>query len=106
MHTYIVLMKLTDQGIRAAKDAPERIEAGIKSLEALGGKVAGFYATLGEYDYIACVEAPNEAIVMRFLLAFGAAGDVRAGSTKQAASAAGEGATAALMIREYLKQVN
>ena len=33
-----------------------------------------------------------------------AAGDVRAGSTKQAASAAGEGATAALMIREYLKE--
>jgi len=33
-----------------------------------------------------------------------AAGDVRAGSTKQAASAAGEGTTAALMIREYLKQ--
>jgi thioredoxin reductase (NADPH) len=31
-----------------------------------------------------------------------AAGDVRAGSTKQAASAAGEGATAALMIHEYL----
>lgn len=34
-----------------------------------------------------------------------AAGDVRASSTKQAASAAGEGATAALMIREYLKEV-
>jgi thioredoxin reductase (NADPH) len=34
-----------------------------------------------------------------------AAGDVRRGSTKQAASAAGEGATAALMIREYLKGV-
>jgi thioredoxin reductase (NADPH) len=32
-----------------------------------------------------------------------AAGDVRAGSTKQAASAVGEGATAALAIREYLK---
>jgi thioredoxin reductase (NADPH) len=32
-----------------------------------------------------------------------AAGDVRAGSTKQATSATGEGATAALMIREYLK---
>ncbi len=31
------------------------------------------------------------------------AGDVRQGSTKQAASATGEGATAALMIREYLK---
>jgi thioredoxin reductase (NADPH) len=34
-----------------------------------------------------------------------AAGDVRRGSTKQAASAAGEGATAALMVREYLKGV-
>jgi thioredoxin reductase (NADPH) len=33
-----------------------------------------------------------------------AAGDVRQGSTKQAASAAGEGAAAALMIRQYLKQ--
>ncbi len=35
-----------------------------------------------------------------------AAGDVRSGSTKQAASAAGEGATAALMIRDYLKEVS
>ncbi len=34
-----------------------------------------------------------------------AAGDVRAGSTKQVASAAGEGATAALLIREHLKTV-
>ena len=33
------------------------------------------------------------------------AGDVRASSTKQVASAAGEGAAAALMIREYLKGV-
>ena len=82
MHTYIVLMKLTDQGIRAAKDAPDRIEAGIKSMEALGGIVTGFYATLGEYDYVACVEAPNEAIVMRYLLAFGAAGDVRTTTMK------------------------
>ncbi|MBN1639654.1 MAG: FAD-dependent oxidoreductase [Anaerolineae bacterium] len=34
-----------------------------------------------------------------------AAGDVRAGSTKQVAAAAGEGTTAALLIREYLKDV-
>ncbi len=82
MHTYIVLMKLTDQGIRAVKDAPDRIEAGIQSLDALGGKIIGFYATFGEYDYIAVVEAPNEAIIMRFLLAFGAAGDVRTTTMK------------------------
>ncbi len=35
-----------------------------------------------------------------------AAGDVRAGSTKQIASAAGEGTTAALMIRHYLEQMD
>ncbi|HAY84166.1 MAG TPA: thioredoxin-disulfide reductase [Chloroflexi bacterium] len=34
-----------------------------------------------------------------------ASGDVRADSTKQAAAAAGEGVTAALMIRQYLKEV-
>jgi len=34
-----------------------------------------------------------------------AAGDVRAGSTKQAASAAGEGASAAIAIREYLNAI-
>jgi thioredoxin reductase len=33
-----------------------------------------------------------------------AAGDVRLGSTKQAASDVGEGATVALMVREYLKE--
>ena len=87
MHTYVVLMKLTDQGIIAVKDAPDRIEASMKSFETLGGKVNGFYATLGEYDYVACVEAPNEAIVMRFLLAFGAAGDVRTTTMKALARA-------------------
>ena len=34
-----------------------------------------------------------------------AAGDARAGSTKQLVSAAGEGATAALMIRHYLQSI-
>jgi thioredoxin reductase (NADPH) len=34
-----------------------------------------------------------------------AAGDVRDSSTKQVVSAAGEGSSAALMIRDYLKRV-
>lgn len=82
MPTYIILMKLTDQGIRAVKDAPDRLETAINSLEALGGKINGFYATLGEYDYIACIDALNEAVVMRFLLGLGAAGDVRTTTMK------------------------
>jgi thioredoxin reductase (NADPH) len=47
----------------------------------------------------------TDATLMTSMPGVFAAGDVRAGSTKQAAAAAGEGATAALMIREYLKKV-
>jgi len=51
-----------------------------------------------EYGFI--ITRPNLETSVRGVFADG---DVRKGSTKQAASAAGEGATAALMIREYLK---
>ncbi|MGE5252266.1 MAG: FAD-dependent oxidoreductase [Bacteroidota bacterium] len=49
--------------------------------------------------------AVTDESLMTSLPGLFAAGDVRAGSTKQAASAAGEGATAALMMRDYLKKV-
>lgn len=48
------------------------------------------------------IEAP---MTMSSLPGVFAAGDVRSGSTKQAASAAGEGATVALAVREYLKSL-
>ena len=49
--------------------------------------------------------ADTDKTLMTSLPGLFAAGDVRSGSTKQAASAAGEGATAALMIRQYLSEV-
>jgi len=52
-----------------------------------------------QYGFV--VTAPTLETSVRGIFA---AGDVRKGSTKQAASAAGEGATAALMIREYLRE--
>ncbi len=82
MPTYVVLMKLTDQGIKSVKDAPERIEAGIRSFEAMGGTFMGFYATMGQYDYVAIGEAPNEAVVMSFVLSLGRSGDVRTTTLK------------------------
>jgi len=77
MVTYVILMKLTDQGIKDIKDAPGRAEAGIKGFEAMGGKVTAFYNVMGEYDYIAIGEAPNDEVGMTFLLALGAQGNVR-----------------------------
>ena len=54
---------------------------------------------LDEYGFI--VTGPNLETSMEGVFA---AGDCRLGSTKQVASAVGEGATAALMVREYLQR--
>jgi len=57
---------------------------------------------LGEVDRFGFVQ--TDKTLMSDLPGLFAAGDVRSGSTKQAASATGEGATAALMIRQYLQE--
>lgn len=77
MPNAVLLMKLTDQGVKDIKEAPKRIEAGIKGFENMGGKVLGFYVTLGEYDYVAVGEAPSEAVMLAFAAALSAHGNVR-----------------------------
>ena len=77
MPTYIILYKLTDQGIKNIKDAPQRIEEAFKGWEAMGGKVIGFYSVMGEYDYVAIGEAPNDEVAVTFALALGSQGDAR-----------------------------
>ena len=78
----IILMKLTEQGIKDIKNAPRRIEEGIKGFEAMGGKVTDFYSVMGEYDYVAITEAPSDEVAMTFLLALGSLGNVRTTTLK------------------------
>ena len=73
----ILLMKMTDQGAKDIKNAPQRIEEGIKSYEKMGGKMIAFYAVTGKYDYIAIGESPSEEIGMAFNIALSALGNVR-----------------------------
>ena len=82
MATYIMLMKLTDQGVKHIKNVPQRIEQGIKSVEAMGGKLIGFYTTMGEYDYVAIGELPSDEAMMTFLLGLGSLGNVRTTTLK------------------------
>jgi uncharacterized protein with GYD domain len=82
MPNYILLMKLTDQGIKGIKDAPSRVEEGIKGFEKMGGKVTNFYTVMGEYDYVAVGEAPSDEVAMTFALALGSLGNVRTTSLK------------------------
>ena len=71
-------MKLTDQGIKDIKNTPRRIEQAIKTYEKMGGKMIGFYAVTGEYDYIAIGESPSEELGMAFVMGLSAPGNVRA----------------------------
>jgi uncharacterized protein with GYD domain len=82
MPKYILLMKLTDQGIKTIKEAPKRVEEGIKGFEKMGGKVTSFYTVMGEYDYVAVGEAPSDEVAMTFALALGSLGNVRTTSLK------------------------
>jgi len=82
MPTYIALYKLTDEGVKNIKNAPQRIKDGIKGFEAMGGKVIGFYAVMGEYDYVSIGEAPNDEVAMTFSLALGSGGNVRTTTLK------------------------
>ena len=50
MPIYIVLANWTDQGIRTVKDSPKRLDTTRKAIEATGGRLLGFYLTMGEYD--------------------------------------------------------
>jgi len=77
MPRYIALMKLTEQGIKDIKNAPQRLEQAIAGMEALGGKMVDFYSVMGEYDYVAVAEFPNDEAGMTFLLKLGSSGNVR-----------------------------
>jgi len=82
MPTYVTLMKLTDQGVKGIKEAPQRIEEGIKGLEAAGGRLIGFYVVMGEYDYVGVAEAPSDEVAMTFMMGLGAGGNVRTTTLK------------------------
>jgi uncharacterized protein with GYD domain len=82
MPTYIALMKLTEQGIKNIKNAPQRVEAARKGVEATGGKMTGFFATMGEYDYVAILEGVSDESAMTFMLGLGALGNVRSTTLK------------------------
>jgi len=77
MPAYVMLMNLTEQGLKAVKDAPARIQSSVKAFEAVGGKVIAFYATMGEYDYVSIGEAPSDEVASAFALALAGQGHVR-----------------------------
>ena len=77
MPTYINLVSWTDQGIRNIKEAPQRIDAFRKTIEAAGGKLNGFYVTMGKYDIVTIIDAPSDEALANIALNTGSKGSVR-----------------------------
>ena len=77
MGTYIALSSFTDQGIRDVKNTTKRADAVKEAAKKFGADMTQIYWTLGKYDLVAIIEAPNDESATAFALAIGAAGNVR-----------------------------
>lgn len=82
MTTYILLINWTDQGIRNVRDSAKRLDAAKKMLRDMGGSFEHFYLTMGEHDLVAICDAPDDAVLARFVLSLSMAGNVRTRTLK------------------------
>ena len=77
MAKYISLIKYTAKGIENVKESPKRLDAFKQLCESMGAKVEGNYLTMGRYDLIVIVDAPNTETAAKILLAVTSRGAVK-----------------------------
>jgi len=77
MATYIILGNFTDQGVRGIKDSPKRAEAFQQLCEKMGAKVKDMYRTMGHYDVVSIVDAPDDVTMSAVLYSVGSLGNIR-----------------------------
>jgi uncharacterized protein with GYD domain len=77
MPTYILLSNLTAQGVQTLKSNPERLREVNRDVEELGAKVLHQWATLGPFDFVNVVEAPDNATIAKVSVALGARGSAK-----------------------------
>lgn len=82
MASYLSLINWTDEGIRAVKESPQRLDAVKQAVEQAGGRLIFFYLLLGEYDLATLTEFPDDEAGATFLLALGSQGNVRTHTMK------------------------
>jgi uncharacterized protein with GYD domain len=77
MPTYILLSRLSTQGVQTLKSNPDRLREVNRDVEELGAKVLHQWATLGEWDFVNVVEAPDIQTIARVSVALGARGSTK-----------------------------
>jgi uncharacterized protein with GYD domain len=74
MPTYVMLTNLTSEGVQTLKNNPNRVTEVNKEVEQLGVKVKDQYATLGQYDFVTIIEAPDDATMAKVSVELGSRG--------------------------------
>ena len=92
MATFVMLTNLTSEGVQTLKNNPSRIQEVNKEVEQLGVTVKDQYATLGQYDFVTIVEAPDDKTMAKVSVELGSRGTMS--SQTLAAIPAGELASA------------
>jgi uncharacterized protein with GYD domain len=77
MATYVTLINWTDQGIKNFKDTVDRYESAQEELRAQGISFKDVYWTVGPYDIVGILDAPDDESATAALLALGGQGNVR-----------------------------
>jgi uncharacterized protein with GYD domain len=77
MPLYILLSTLSTQGVQTLKANPDRLREVNRDIEELGARVLHQWATLGEFDFVNVVEAPDIATMAKISVALGARGSTR-----------------------------
>jgi uncharacterized protein with GYD domain len=76
MQMYISLINWTEQGLKNVKDSPKRFAVAKQAIEKAGVKFHSVYYTLGRYDMIGVIEAPNDEIMARVILSLASQGNL------------------------------
>jgi uncharacterized protein with GYD domain len=77
MPTYVTLMNWTDQGVRNVRDTVNRRGQADELAQKHGATIEEVYWTVGPYDIVTIVEAPDDESVTAMLLELGSAGNLR-----------------------------
>ena len=76
MPTYIILVNLTQEGIKNIKESPNRLDAAKKAFQAFGGELKEFYLVMGQYDMVVVSEGPDDETAAKLALAIGSQGAI------------------------------
>ncbi len=77
MPLYIMMTNLTDEGRKTVKTNPQRIKEVNKEVEAMGVKILSQYVTLGQYDFINVLDAPNNETIAKVVTEIGSRGTLQ-----------------------------